>query len=82
MDLMGPVVASVGLLLIGWGAVPLAWSAKRHEAKLRARMDRGHDKYHDELRALQAYTPKQRRMILFGIGGALLASGLQGILRG
>jgi hypothetical protein len=82
MDPAGLIVSGVGALLICWGAVPSQWAEKRHAAKLKARMDRGHDKYHDELRALQTYTPKQRRLILFGIGGVLLATGLNGLLRG
>ncbi len=82
MEIPGLIIASVGGLLICWGAVPSGWAEKRHAAKLKARMDRGHDRYHDELRALQTYTPKQRRLMLFGIGGALLVTGLDGLLRG
>ena len=82
MDLAGLIIAGLGGSLICWGAVPSSWAEKRHAAKVKARIDRGHDKYHDELRALQTYTPKQRRLILFGIGGALLVTGLNGLLRG
>ena len=76
MDLPGLIIAAVGGLLICWGALPLAWAQKRHAAKLQDRVNRGRDKYQDELRALQTYTPEHRRLILFGIGGALLFTGL------
>ena len=81
MDTRGAGIAAVGLALIFWGAVPLKWSEKRHAAKMQRRLERGHDRYHDELRALKHYTPKQRRLILFGIGGAILVTGLNAMLR-
>jgi hypothetical protein len=82
VDVPGLIIAGLGALLICAGAVPLSWAEKRHSAKLRARLERGHDRYHDELRALQAYSPKQRRLFLLGIGGALLAAALNGLIRG
>jgi len=82
MDMRGAGIAAVGLLLVLWGAVPLSWSERRHAAKVQARIERGHDRYHEELRALRTYNPKQRRLILFGIGGVILATGLNAMFGG
>lgn len=74
-------ITALGLAFIAWGAIPLAWAERRHSAKLRARRERGTDRYHDELRALEAYNPKHRRLIMFGIGGALLSTGLSDLIK-
>ena len=71
---------ALGSALLLVGAIPLGWLERRHAAKLQNRQQRGRDAYHDELRALQTYHPKQRRLIFFGLGSIFLAIGLQGWL--
>ena len=80
MKMIDAMLIALGMALIAWGALPMGWSRRRHEARLRNRLERGCDRYHDELRALEAYRPEQRRTILCGIGAALLAVGLKGWL--
>lgn len=69
---------ALGAALLLVGAIPRGWLERRHAAKNREQ--RGHDAYHDELRALQTYHPKQRRLIFFGLGSILLTIGLRGWL--
>lgn len=74
------VFIAAGLALLAIGCIPLGWLDKRHSAKLHERLERGEDRYHDELRALRSYTPKHRRLIFLGIGAVLLSVGVQGWL--
>jgi hypothetical protein len=74
------VFIAAGLLILAIGCIPLGWLERRHSVKLHERLQRGDDRYHEELRALQAYNPKHRRLIFLGLGAILLSVGLQGWL--
>lgn len=71
-------VAGVGILGLAYVIRP--WFARRHARKLAARMTRGTDAIHDELRSLQAYTPDAIHKALIAIGVGLMLIGLHGIM--
>lgn len=55
------------------------WRVRRHALRLEARRQRGHDRYHEELRSLEAWPPEgdtafNARTVLGALAGAVLVA--------